>query len=127
MLSNDVFSFFRSWTCDPLRVGAVTPSGRALAEVITSEISPGCAPIIDLGPGTGVFTRARLARDVRETDLTLIESGGDFAALLHDRFPKASVLRMDAAHLKPTDLHGQFAGAVVSGLPLLAMSPRKVL
>ena len=39
MLLQDVQLFFRSWTCDPLRVGAIAPSGPALAAIMTAEIS----------------------------------------------------------------------------------------
>jgi len=58
----DTRVFFRAWIRDPLRVGAVAPSGRGLAGLITSEITLASAPILELGPGTGVFTRALLAR-----------------------------------------------------------------
>ena len=127
MLTNDVLSFFRSWTRDPLQVGAIIPSGEVLAEVISSEITAGSGPVIELGPGTGVFTRALLARGVRECDLTLVESNTDFVPLLESRFPEARVLSMDAARLQPLDLRAsEKAGAIISGLPLLAMSPRKV-
>jgi phosphatidylethanolamine/phosphatidyl-N-methylethanolamine N-methyltransferase len=128
MLSQDVQLFFRSWTCDPLRVGAIAPSGPALAAVMTAEISGASAPVIELGPGTGVFTRALLARGVDERDITLIEYGSDFVPLLRGRFPRARVLQMDAAKLSSRDFAGERApGAIISGLPLLSMSTRKVM
>jgi phospholipid N-methyltransferase len=124
---SDFFQFFQSWVATPTRVAAVAPSGEALARVITQEITPGDGPVLELGPGPGVFTRALLARGMREADLTLIEYGSEFAVKLQHRFPQARVLWMDAAQLARFDL---FAGApvraVVSGLPLLSMSPRKV-
>jgi len=128
MQTNDVLCFFRSWTRAPLQVGAIAPSGRALAEVISSEITAGCGPVIELGPGTGVFTRALLARGVKECDLTLVERNTDFVPLLQARFPEARVLNMDAARLDPLNLHrSEKAAAVISGLPLLVMPPRRVL
>jgi phosphatidylethanolamine/phosphatidyl-N-methylethanolamine N-methyltransferase len=128
MLIQDVPFFFRSWTCDPLRVGAIAPSGPALAAAMTAEISASSAPVIELGPGTGVFTRALLARGVVETDITLIESGSDFVRLLQGRFPRARVLQMDAARLRSRAFLGkEAAGAVISGLPLLSMSSRKIM
>ena len=127
MLTNDVLSFFRSWTRAPLQVGAIAPSGAVLAEVIASEITAGCGPVMELGPGTGVFTRAILARGVRECDLTLVECNTDFVPLLQARFPESRVLSMDAARLSPLELRdSEKVAAVISGLPLLAMSPRKV-
>lgn len=124
----DALRFFRAWVGNPLGVAAVAPSGEALARLMTQEIRPANGPILELGAGTGVFTRALLARGVRESDLTLVESGSDFMRLLQLRFPQARVLWMDAGHLANYALFdGSGAGAVVSGLPLLSMSPRKVM
>ena len=48
--------------------------------------------------------------------------------ILQHRFPRARVLWMDASQLANYDLFpGATVGAVVSGLPLLSMSPRKVM
>ncbi|HEY4254483.1 MAG TPA: methyltransferase domain-containing protein [Roseomonas sp.] len=125
--SSDFGRFFRSWLADPLRVAAIAPSGDALARVMTREIAPGDGPILELGPGTGAFTRALLSRGVREDDLTLVEYGPEFAAVLETRFPQARVLRMDAAQVGRQALFdGAPVGAVVSGLPVLSMPIRKV-
>ncbi|MCP2125747.1 phosphatidylethanolamine/phosphatidyl-N-methylethanolamine N-methyltransferase [Bradyrhizobium ottawaense] len=85
-------------------------------------------PILELGPGTGAFTYKLLKRGVRPQDLTLIEYGSDFMKLLQMRFPGARVLWMDAGRLATERLYdGAPVGAVVSGLPLLNMSTRKVV
>ena len=124
----EALGFFHAWIQNPLRVAAIVPSGRALADLITCEISCRTGPVIELGPGTGAFTRALIARGVLEEELALIEFGPGFAAALHDRYPQARTLCMDAARLRTVDLFdGRLAGAVVSGLPLLSMPPRKVL
>ncbi|MBN8942893.1 MAG: phospholipid methyltransferase [Rhizobiales bacterium] len=124
---SDAFQFFRLWIANPLRVAAVAPSGEALARLMTEEVSSETGPVIELGPGTGAFTRALLSRGVDEADLTLIEYGSDFTRMLQLRFPRARILWMDAAQLARFDLYaGAHVGAVVSGLPLLSMSPRKV-
>ncbi len=124
----DLFRFFWSWTSDPLRVAAIAPSGESLARVMTREIGPSNGPVLELGAGTGVFTRALLAQGVRESDLTLVEYGSDFMRVLQVRFPQARVLWMDASQLGQHKLFPETnVGAVVSGLPLLSMSPRKVM
>lgn len=123
----DVISFLRAWLSGPLRVGAVAPSSLALADLITAEITPASAPVIELGPGTGVFTRALIARGVPQEKLALVENASEFARMLAFRFPAARVLWMDAAQLEEVDpFHGQRAGAVVSGLPLWWIPPEKV-
>jgi len=124
----DDFAFFRAWLKAPLRVAAVVPSGRALAAAITAEIGPETGPVIELGPGTGAFTRALLGRGVPESRLALVEAGPDFAALLRQRYPAAQVLCMDAARLGTADpFDGEKVGAVVSGLPVLSMPPKTVI
>ncbi|CAN5183286.1 rRNA adenine N-6-methyltransferase family protein [soil metagenome] len=124
----DIFRFFWSWTSDPLRVAAIAPSSESLARVITREIGPAHGPVIELGAGNGVFTRALLAQGVREIDLTLVEYGSDFMRVLQLRFPQSRVLWMDASQLAQYKLFPEAnVGAVVSGLPLLSMSPRKIM
>ncbi len=124
----DMLSFFSAWISDPGHVGALAPSGGALAELIARDITAASGSIIELGPGTGVFTRAFLARGVKEENMTLVEYLPEFAERLRLRFPKARVLCMDAARLREHHLFENApVGAVISGLPLRNMSPRKVV
>lgn len=116
------FSFFIAWLLNPRRIGAIAPSSAALAGAITSDLTPASAPVIELGPGTGVFTRSIIARGIPEHRLALIEYEPDFVNKLRRDFPGAQVHRMDAAHLLSIELFdGERAGAVVSGIPLLLM------
>ena len=126
MNARDIVVFLRAWIANPVGMGSIAPSGSALADLMTSEISSASGQVLELGPGTGVFTEAMIARGVRESDLTLVECGGDFARILDNRFPEARVLHSDAESLDEASLfHGSPVGAVVSGLPLLSMSPKK--
>lgn len=122
----DVLLFFRALVINPRAVGAIAPSGANLASLITSEIDATTGPVLELGPGTGVFTEAMLARGVCESDLVLIEYGSDFMRLLQARFPRARVLWMDASWMASYRLFDKPFGAVVSGLPLLNFPPAKV-
>ena len=120
------WAFARSWASHPLRVGAISPSSRRLARLITSEITPHSAPVLELGPGTGVFTRALLGRGVREDQLILVECDPRMARLLIRDYPKVWVIQSDAARLGSIRILGREpVGAVVSGLPLLSMSMRQ--
>lgn len=126
-MSADAVQFLRAWMRDPLRVASVTPSSSALAGLMVAEIGSHTGPVIEFGPGTGVFTRALLGCGVAERDLVLVEKGTEFAALLRARFPQATVLCTDAAAIGRADLPFDVpAGAVVSGLPLLSMKPRTI-
>lgn len=121
---SDLAAFLRAWAKDPLGIAAVAPSGPALARLITAEITPDMAPVIELGPGTGVFTKALLGRGLKEADLILVENEADFARLLETRFPQARILRGDAARVRRHRalLNGELAGATISGLPILSMN-----
>ena len=125
---NDTLTFLRAWLRDPRGVGAVTPSGAALARLMTSRVGALDGPVIELGPGTGALTRALLARGVPLHRLALVEADPHFADALGQRYPEATILRMDAARLGDTaPLFGdERACAVVSGLPLLSMPPAQV-
>jgi phosphatidylethanolamine/phosphatidyl-N-methylethanolamine N-methyltransferase len=123
----DGVRFLAEWARAPLRVAAVAPSGSALARIMTREISGATGPVIELGPGTGPFTRQLLSCGVREADLTLVESGRPFAEALRAQFPSARILCMDAASVATLTMpESRLAGAVVSGLPLLSMSRRQI-
>lgn len=127
-MMNESVSFFRAWLRNPLRIASITPSGNALAKLITSEISHATGPVIELGPGTGVFTRALIMRGVKQEDLVLIESMPEFVTKLKILYPQAQTLRVDADRLRMLEIfEGKLAGAVISGLPLLSMAPRKVV
>lgn len=124
----DAVGFFRAWLVDPRRVASVVPSGRALAGLITSEISARTGPVIELGPGTGVFTHALIERGVAQERVALIEYDPVFAARLRHRFERAHAFCMDASRLKEVELFGGMpAGAVVSGLPMLSIPPRQIV
>ncbi|HEY5667170.1 MAG TPA: methyltransferase domain-containing protein [Gammaproteobacteria bacterium] len=111
--------FLRSWLDDPFAVGAVAPSGRPLARLMTREVGPGDR-ILELGPGTGTVTREILARGVAEDEIYLLERCRGFADLLERNFPRATVVHGDAA-TRQRDLEactGTF-DCVISGLPLV--------
>lgn len=121
------WTFFRSWWRAPRRVGAIAPSSRALARLICREIDPAQAPVLELGPGTGVFTEALLARGLSPSQLILVEACEAFAERLRLCHPQATVLQIDAARLAShPPLADVRAGAAVSGLPLRAMCPAAI-
>jgi phosphatidylethanolamine/phosphatidyl-N-methylethanolamine N-methyltransferase len=118
--------FFREWLRNPRGVAAIAPSSRALAELITRDIVPGGGSVLELGPGTGAFTQALIARGIPEENLVLLENSERFATALRLRFPNAYVVQADAIALADhLGSKGNF-GAVVCGLGLLNMAPAEI-
>jgi phosphatidylethanolamine/phosphatidyl-N-methylethanolamine N-methyltransferase len=118
---DDEVRFLRTWMESPLAVGAVTPSGRALARTMAGYVDPRRAgPVIELGPGTGPVTEALIAQGLDQSRLVLVEFDPAFSRLLRTRYPAATVVQGDAYQLKRLlgGLLQQPAAGVVSGLPL---------
>nr|WP_246505413.1 rRNA adenine N-6-methyltransferase family protein [Microvirga antarctica] len=117
----DEAQFLRLWLERPLAIGAVMPSGKALARTMASYVDPRIpGPILELGPGTGPVTDALIRRGVAQDRLVLIEFNPEFCQLLKRRFPKATIIQGDAYDLKET-LSGiltEQPAATVSSLPL---------
>jgi phosphatidylethanolamine/phosphatidyl-N-methylethanolamine N-methyltransferase len=126
----DEARFIRSWFDNPLRAGAVSPSGRALARMMARYVDPhATGPIIELGPGTGAITEALLARGVAPGRLFLIEFDTNFCTHLQRRFPGVNVIEGDAYSFRKL-LGGRLsekAASVVSSLPLLVKSEKQRL
>ncbi len=125
--SSDLLFFLRSWFENPLNVSAIAPSGEPLGRLITREVASGDGPVLELGAGTGVFTRALLRRGLAQRDLILVENSQRFASLLMQRFPAAKIVVGDAANLAPLGVAlPHSVASVVSGLPLLSMPKPRV-
>lgn len=117
--------FWDAWRGNPRAVGAIVPSGQGLARAMTAQIPIGKGSILELGAGTGAFTRALLARGIHERDLVLIEREPVFLEALRYEFPSARVQSLDAARLPATCMgQGGPAAATVCGLPMLNMGTR---
>ncbi len=116
---------FGRFVANPRRFGGFV-SRPALAEAITREVDPSAGPVLELGPGTGVFTRALIARGVAERDLVLVELDPKLAARLQSAFPQALVLCCKAGDLTADLLEGRRPATVISGLPLLNFPDEEV-
>jgi phosphatidylethanolamine/phosphatidyl-N-methylethanolamine N-methyltransferase len=127
---DDEARFLKSWFENPLKTGAVAPSGKALAARMASLVDPVVqGPVVELGPGTGPVTQALLNRGIAPERLVLVEYSKDFAKLLRSRFPGVRVVQGDAYDLVGT-LEGKLeapVSAIVSSLPMLTRPERERL
>jgi len=118
---HDASRFFRAWIDGPMVMGAIAPSGNALATVVAKQVDPKShGPVIELGPGTGSMTEALIKRGIDPKRLILIEFNKAFCDALEDRFNGAMILHGDAYQIGNVlkNLHINPVAAVVSGLPL---------
>jgi len=124
----DELRFVRGWLRAPLRTGAIAASSRALGRRMAGFVDPAApGPVLELGPGTGIFTRALIDAGIDEERLVLVEADRQFAAHLRTAFPKATLIVGDAyapEQWLPECPQGPFS-AIVSGLPLLTQPREK--
>ncbi len=115
-----------AWLRAPRRVGALAPSGMALASAMAREVPGGAGLVVELGGGTGSITEGLLCAGLDPRQLIIVERDALLARCLRRRFPDCRVLCGDACRL-PRLLADhdvdQPVKAVVSSLPLLAMTP----
>lgn len=107
----------------PLLTGAVAASSPALARRMTDGIGLEQArTVLELGPGTGVFTEAIRRRVPPGTRIVAIEINRHLAVRLADRYRREPV---EIVHGSAADLASRVSypvDAVVSGLPWTVMA-----
>ena len=118
----DELLFLREWAGNPLKTGAVSPSGRSLARAMAACVRPERpGRIVEIGPGTGVVTRALIERGIAPERLLLVEYNRDFCRLLRQRYKGVEVVAGDAYKIDEI-LAGEGVSepaSIVTGLPLL--------
>ncbi|HUF63931.1 MAG TPA: hypothetical protein VMN36_17765 [Verrucomicrobiales bacterium] len=113
-------AFFRSFLGNPSTIGAVSPSSRVLARAMVEGCSMESAEtVVELGPGTGAFTRLILDRIGPATTFFALELDPNHARILRRKFRGVQVYEDSAAKL--IEYLGQHRKAnvdyIVSGLP----------
>lgn len=104
----------------PFRTGTVVPSSLGLAQLMVEDMGLDAADtVVELGPGTGVFTRV-IAERVRPDALVLaFEIDGTLARELQQQMPRVRVVN-DSAETLGDQLRASgraSADAILSGLP----------
>lgn len=104
-------------------VGAVNPSTKALGEKMIENIDfDNSKLIVELGPGTGVFTDVLMERMGGDTKLLVFELNDNFYESLNARIndPRVQIIHDSAEHLKKylSEEEQKNVDVVVSSLPL---------
>ncbi len=119
---DDELKFFKGWIDKPKAVGSIIPTSSVTARKMASVIDVRSGlPALEVGPGTGVITKAILRHGVKPQDLYAVEYSHDFVLHLRRNYPGVNVIEGDAFDLDRTlgDKAGITFDAVVSGVPLL--------
>ena len=119
--------FFRQWLKNPFSIAALSPSSRQLARQMVAELPRATERVIELGGGTGVFTRALLEHGIKADDLFVLELNEALFQHLRANFKDVRIVCGDARKLSDLAQDAGFldpgrVDAVISGLGLLPMS-----
>jgi phosphatidylethanolamine/phosphatidyl-N-methylethanolamine N-methyltransferase len=121
--ASDYIRFLRAWVQRPRQTASIVPSSPHLGRMMASQIDPEGGPVMELGGGTGALTRQILATGLPRDQLEVVEINGHFARELRIAFPGVHILET------PAEMVSEYAAggtgghqAIISGLPLLAMS-----
>lgn len=110
----------------PLQIGAIWPSSPALGRVMARWLPEGSsAPVLELGPGTGIVTAELIAAGLPEERLVAVEKSAVLADYLAARYPASRIIAGDALELDQL-FAGERFGAVISSLPLKVFGPGQV-
>ncbi len=121
----DRAKFLAAFVKQPFKTGSITPSSAILARAMVEDMGLRDADtVVELGPGTGVFTQAIQVELKPDARFLCFEINRDMADRLRDRFPRVQVVNDSVEnlghHLKAAGR--QSVDAAISGLPWAAFS-----
>lgn len=121
--ATEYLDFLAAWLRKPRQTASVVPSSRFLARLMVRDIDPMGGRVIELGGGTGVFTREILTTGLPPEKLEVVEINPAFARGLERHFPGVDIIRHRAESIS-AHVSGEPGSyqRVISGLPLLAMN-----
>jgi len=123
--------FLKQWVRNPREIGSVTPSSRFLTREVVEPIKASQARlVVELGPGTGVFTQALLAALPADGKVLAIDTNASFVEHLRRTIPDR---RLTAVHASAEEVDRLVAeagwpaaDAIISGIPY-SLLPRPVM
>lgn len=119
---DEELKFFRGWIDRPRAVGSIVPTSSFTARKMATVIDISSAlPVLELGPGTGVITKAILAAGITPDKLTCVEFSPEFVEHLRASYPGVDIIHGDAFNLDETlsDKRHTVFDSIISGVPLL--------
>ena len=114
--------FFRQFLKNPRMIGSIIPTSRAAVDRLLEPIDLSSARcVVEYGPGTGVFTRAILARSSPSTQVIAIDPNPNFIRYLSETINDSRLVCVQGSAVDVeaivADLNYEAVDYVVSGLP----------
>ena len=120
----DSVLIFRRFLKNPRTIGAVTPSGRVLAQAMVANLPERTpARVVELGPGTGAFTGAIVDRVGTAGRFLAVDIEPEFVREIHQRFPRVGCVQASAEQLESLVKARNIAPVdhILSGLPFASL------
>ncbi len=117
-------SFFKKFLVNPSGIGAIAPSSAQLTQSLLNQTDmKKHNVIVELGPGTGVFTKAILEHAKPDVKLICIERDAVFAQQIMDAYPKVDVYTDSAENLGSCLASSGISKVclIISGIPFAAL------
>ena len=119
---HEKLQFALRYLLHPFRNASITPSSVSAAKAMLADIDfSQVEVIVELGPGTGVFTAEILRQCKPETKVILIELEEAYVKSLREKFGSRVVVEQASAHLLETIVEkhtDKKVGLIISGLPV---------
>lgn len=115
--------FFGKFITSPKTIGAIAPSSPALARLIVDLAGvKNARTVLELGPGTGAFTKVISAHLAPDAHFIAIEANPTLAVVLRKKMPAVRTVAGSAEHIRRimNTYHLTEADCIVSGLPWAA-------
>lgn len=125
--------FLMQYITHPRSTGAILPSSKKLSKKMIEEVNFSkckCKCIVELGPGTGVFTEELLKRKKEDTKIILIENNETFYNILKDKYGNIKNVHIINDSAEKIDYYIRKHNVInvdyiLSGLPFASL-PREV-
>lgn len=123
----EMITFLNEFVKFPRNTGAIAPSSNKLArKMIDSILFNEAKVIVELGPGTGVFTKEIMKQKKKETLLILIEINENFYRNLQKKYEHDETVQVfhgSAENIREymTELNIEAIDYVLSGLPFTSL------
>ena len=127
-LTAEIASGFQEFLRRPFAVGSAFPASRWLIKAMLAPVNwAEVESVVELGPGTGGFTRELLRRLPSHASLLAIDTGKPFIEKLTQEIPDS---RLMAVHGEAENLSSILTAsrigrvdAIISGIPFSTLSP----